>query len=172
MALEPFFSLSAAKPYVNTYNSANPTAPYCRAYLYQFGMVSMYPSSWRLSAQLNNDELIMGYDAVPLADQNLYSEGHPYKQCVTRIYFHVYNVTTENQFLLMSQLRGIQGTPTAQFFVGSDLVDTEEILGIEQHAILMECPSGPTASISTYIRLASPSWSAAMALKGIDCYLL
>lgn len=172
MALQPFFSLSASNPSMNTYDPANPDAPHCWAGLQQFGGVALQYAYWRLADQLSNDELIMGYNAVPLDDTDLSSGGHPFKSCNTRIYISAHNVSTENQFLLVSQLRAIQGNPTAQFFIGASLVDTAELAGIEQHALLLDCPSGPYAGIDVYIRLASPIWTAAMGFQGIDCYLL
>ena len=170
MTLPTFFSVTPSAPSINTYDPANPSAPYAGAWFYTFGGFARYYNPYRIGDQYNNNEIIVGYDAVPLADQDIYSKGHPYRCCVMKLYFSAYNVSTENQFLLLFELRGLWGPASAQFFVGTDLVDTTELTGVETHAILMDCP-GP-GGISMYVRLASNNWSAAMAFRGVDCYLL
>lgn len=172
MAIQSFVSVDPQNPWANTYDAANPNAPYAYGYMYSFGGVSLFYNPWRVGDQYNNNEIIVGYDAVPLADQDLYASGdHPFKNCTIYAGFNAYNVTDQNQFLLLFDLRGIQGDPTAQFFVGADLVDSEPLAGNEQHAILIDSP-GTTAYITVIIRLASPNWNAAMGFKGMDCCLL
>lgn len=170
MTLPTFFSVTPRTPYINTYDEANSGAPYTYAYIRTYGGMAFEYNPYRIGDQYNNDEIIVGCDAVLPTDQDLYSKGHPYRCCVMRLYFGAYNVSTENQFLLLFELRGLWGAPSAQFFVGTDLVDTTELSGVETHAILMDCP-GP-GEINMYVRLASNSWNAAMAFRGVDCYLL
>ena len=123
-----------------------------------------------LRDQYNNDEIILGYDAVPLTEP-LYSSGsNPYQHCMIYLYFSASNVSTENQFLLVFGLRGLWGPAHAQFFVGGQEVGSEELDGDEQHAILLDCPD--YGYVSVLVRLASSSHWAAMAFKGVDCYLL
>ena len=170
MSLPTFFSISPLNPYYQGYDAANPSAPYANAYSYICGTIVWYYSSRSLAYQHANDMVIMGYDAVPLTNQDLWTP-HPYQACMSRIYFYGVNVNTENQYLLIFELKQIAGTPHAQFFVNNDLVDTVQVTGIEQHAILLDCP-GDGSGVSVWVRLASPSWTAAMAFRGVDCYLL
>ena len=170
MTLPTFFSVTPVAPFINTYDPDNSSAPYAYARIYTYGGFTRDHNPYRIGDQYNNNEIIVGYDAVPLADQDLYLKGHPFRCCIMRLCFGAYNVSTENQFLLLFELRGIWGAPSALFFVGLDLVDTTELSGVEKHAILLDCP-GPS-SIEMWVRLASNDWSAAMAFRGVDCYLL
>jgi hypothetical protein len=70
MALNPFFSLSAVNPEAYTYNPASPNDPYAYAYLYSYGGHTRYYSPYKLQDQVNDDQIIVGYDAVNLADEN------------------------------------------------------------------------------------------------------
>lgn len=172
MPIQSLVSIDPLTPYANTYDAANPDAPYAYGYMYTFGGMTLNGGYWRFGDQHNNNEIILGYDAVPLADQELWAAGdHAYRHCTIVVGFAAYNVSDQNQFLLLFGLRGIQGEPTAQFFVGADLVDSELLTGDEQHAILIDSP-GTSAFINVYIRLASPYWTAAMGFRGMDCFLL
>ena len=170
MSLPTFFSLSPLNPYVYSYDSSNPTAPYAYALCQNFGATILQTGHWTLANQHLNDRVLMGYNAVPLTNQDLWTP-HPYQACTSRVYFYGYNVSTENQYLLILELQQIQLETHAQIFVNSDLVDTVQVTGIEQHAILLDCPGHGTL-VQVWVRLASPSWSAAMAFRGADCYLL
>ena len=88
-----------------------------------------------------------------------------------RVKFYGYNVSTENQYLLLYSLRRVTQAITAQFFVGNNLVDTREIVGDEQVAILLDCP-GEGSQADLIVRLASDTTWAAMGFKGVDCFLL
>jgi len=170
MSLPTFFSLSPLNTYLHSYDSANPNAPYVNALCQTFGAVVLQTGHWTLANQHLNDRVIMGYDAQPLANQDLWTP-HPYRTCTSKIYFYGYNVSTENQYLLIFELQRISGETHAQIFVNSDLVDTVQVTGIEKHAILLDCP-GHGTTVQVWVRLASPSWTACMAFRGVDCYLL
>ena len=170
MSLPTFFSLSPLNPYVHSYDPANPNAPWAFAVCQNFGAVVLQRGHWTLANQHLNDRVIMGYNAVPLENQNLWTP-HPYQVCTSMVYFRGYNVSTENQYLLIFELLQIQSETHAQFFVNNDLVDTVQVTGIETHAILLDCP-GHGINVQVWVRLASPVWTAAMAFRGVDCYLL
>ena len=172
MTIQPLISVAPQKPSDNSYDPANPSAPYGVGYLYSWGGHSSYADPWRIGDQFNNNEIIVGEDAVPLDNQDLYAGGdHPWRRCTIRFVFSGFNVTTENQYLLLFDMRGIWGDPTAQFFVGTDLVSKELLTGNEQHAILLDCP-GAATYVYVHVRLASPNSWAAMGFKGVDCHLL
>ena len=140
MPIESFFSLSPLNPYVNTYDAANPNAPHAVARLSAYGAIHFHYYPNRLENQYSNDEIIIGQNAVPISDTNLYSSISPGKQCCIYIGFTGYKVTEENQYLLLFDLQERANAPVAQIFVNGELVDTEEVTGIEQHAILLDCP--------------------------------
>lgn len=172
MALETFFSLTPNSPQVCTYNPSNPNAPYTYAHLYSYGGNTKYYGDYRLAGQYNNNEIILGYDPVGLSEQTITN----WRNDVARrnaIYFNFYqrNVSSENQFLLLLALRGLDGNPNAQFFIGTDLIRTEPLAGDERVAILMDCLPGDTI-VHVYVRLASDTYWAGMGFKGVDCYLL
>ena len=85
--------------------------------------------------------------------------------------FYGVKVETDNQFLLLFSIRHVSGKPSAQFFVGANLVRVEEIDDDEQVAIVLDVPGG---GIPTYVvvRLASSISDSAFGFKGVDCYLL
>lgn len=171
MSIPTFFSLSPLNPYSYDYDSARPNAPYAYALCQTFNALVLHSGRWTLANQHLNDRVIMGYDAQPLANQDLWTP-HPFKTCTSMIFIRGYNVSTENQYLLIFELQQISGSEThAQFFVNSDLVDTVQVTGIEKNAILLDCPGDGTL-VQVWVRLASPSWTAAMAFRGVDCHLL
>ena len=172
MSLATFFSLSPLEPYFNSYDSANPNAPYTTALCQSFGATVLQSGLWTLTSQHLSDRVITGYNAEPLTNQDLWSP-HPFKTCMSRTYFWGYNVSTENQYLLIFELEQIHLhiETHAQIFVNNDLVDTVQVSGIEQHAILLNCP-GHGILTQVWVRLASPAWTAAMAFRGVDCHLL
>ena len=171
-ALQPFFTLSPSSPQDNTYNAANATAPYGLGQLYCFGIYTGYTTPKRFSDQYAANEVILGYDPVALTDQAISDVPNDvYRRPSLRIDFRGYNVNTGNQYLLLLALRRVQGTPTAQIFVNTSLVDTEELSGDEQMAVLLDCP-GDGIATTVYVRLASHYYWSQMAFKGVDCYLL
>ena len=172
MALESFFSLTPLQPYVSTYDAANPNAPHAAAYLTTYGGFTYGYGPYSIRNQSRQDEIILGFDPVALTDQTIGNLADDvYRRCVIRVYFNVSNVSTKNQLMLLLALRGNGGNPSAQFFVGADLMRTEELAGEEQVAILMDC-SGSNFSSTVYVRLASPIYWARMGFQGVECYLL
>lgn len=171
MALQPLFSLTPRSPRAYTYNPAAPDAPYGAGSLYSFG--GFTDSGTRtLSDQFNNDEILLGFDPVDPGDQTLASRVDDlFRHCGIYIAFWGANVSTDNQYLLLLAFRRAQGIPTAQFFVGSDMVRTEELSGDETVGILLDTP-GSGIHTAIYVRLASPSYATVMGFKGMDCYLL
>ena len=170
--LTPFFSFSASSPLAYTYDAANPSAAWAYGYLYSYGgLTGPYPP-YRLGDQSANDEILVGYDPVDPTDQTITNTLTDVwgRSCI-QIQFAGVNVSTENQYLLLFALRGLSGSPTAQFFVNGTLVDTEALAGDEHVAVLLDCP-GPNIYTTVYVRLASASYWARMGFKGMDCYLL
>jgi hypothetical protein len=172
MTLAPFFSLTPLNPQDYTYDAAQPNAPYASAYMFSFGGMTKYYNPYRLADQHNNDEINLGYDPVDPTDQTISNiVNDVYRRSALQISFYGYNVSTENQYLLLFSLRSMYGTPSAQFFVGTELVRIEELSGEEQVAILLDVP-GNAVYTTVYVRLASTAFTASMGLKGMDCYLL
>lgn len=174
MTLQPLFSLTPLNPRVYTYDPAHPDAPYALARLTSFGGITSSFNPYRLENQFSNNALILGGDPVDPAEQTISDlSADFYRRCTLRFYFYARNVTTENQYLLLFSLRSYlsPGTPGAQFFVGTDLVRSEEVSGQEQVAILLDVP-GDGIPVYVYVRLASASPSALLGFQGMDCYLL
>lgn len=172
MTLQPFASLTPLNPYTYTYDASQPNAPYVSALLDSYGGMSSHYAPYRLTDQHSSDELLLGYDPVDPADQtigNFFTDF--YRRNTIRIYFRGYNVSTENQYLLLFSLRSLYGTPIAQFFIGTELIRSEELSGDEQVAILMDVP-GDGVATSVYVRLASSAMNSIFGFKGMDCYLL
>lgn len=172
MTLEPLFSLRPLNPRVYTYDPAQPDAPYATAYMFSFGGLTKYYVPYRLADQYSNDEITLGYDPADPTDQTISNIiNDVYRRSTLQISFRGYNVSTENQYLLLFSLRSIYGTPSAQFFVGTELVRVEELGGEEQVAILLDVP-GNAIFTNVYVRLASTAFTASIGFKGMDCYLL
>lgn len=171
MAIQPFVSLTPSAPYASTYNAAAPADPHAYAYLLSYGGHTKHYSPYRIGDQLNDDQLIVGYNPVSPAELTIssYQEDIFERSVITTI-VQGYNVSADNQFLFLFALNGISAA-TAQFFFGTEFIRAEEIAGDEQVAILVDSP-GTTASLSVYIRLASSAYHAAMGFKGMDCFLL
>ena len=174
MSLNPLFSLTPNNPAANTYDAANPNAPWGRGVLRTYGGFSYggAGSRYPLQNQSANDEIIVGFDPVAPGDGTINSSVDDlYRRCTIYAYFAGINVATDNQYLLLAQLNGITQA-TAQFFVGTELVKEEAISGEEQVAVLIDVP-GSDQSVYFYIRLASATTPyARMGFKGLDCYLL
>jgi len=109
---------------------------------------------------------------VPLDDQDITSIEHDVRgRCTIHVYLRGHNVSTENQYLVLFALGGLDFI-SVQFFVNTDLVRTEELGPVEaQVAILLDCP-GDGVTVELYVRLASSGGRARMAFQGMDCYLL
>ena len=132
----------------------------------------MPSSPYRLEDQYNTDELILGYDPVDPADETISVIANDvFRRSALYIYFYGRNVSTENQYLLLFSLGSRSGSPSAQFFVGSELVRSEELSVEEQVAILLDVP-GDGAYTTVYVRLASTYSYVALGFQGMDCYLL
>lgn len=172
MSLPTFFSLSTLEPYLNNYDAANPNAPYAHAWCQNFGVTLLQVYPWTLANQHGRDSVITRYNTVPLTNQDLWNP-HPFSTGTTRIYLQGYNVSTENQYLLILELEQITTyyDTHALIFVNNDLVDKVQVSGIEQHAILLDCP-GHGIYVQVWVRHASPNWNAGLAFRGVDCYLL
>jgi hypothetical protein len=164
--LQPFFSLTPLDRYVMTYDAGAPTAPWVAASLTSYGGYT--GSGHSLQSQYDRNEIILRSDPVPLDDVTF---GEMSRRCSVWINIQPRRVSVENQCLLLIALRGISGSPSAQIFVGSDLVRTEALSGDETVAILVDCPEAG-GNIDVYVRLASSYDYAVMGFKGIDCYLL
>jgi len=176
MALQPFFSLTPASPLTSNYDPANPNAAYATGYLYSYGGHTRAFSPYRLGDQNTNDEIILGFSPVDPTDQNIESAINDiYRRCTIRASFVGHNVTTANQYLLLFALRRLSlfASVSAQFFVGADLVHTEQFpaVGDQQVAILFDTP-GSGIYTDIYVRLASQDFDAIMGFLGMDCYLL
>ena len=171
MSLNPLFSLTPNNPYANTYDAANPNAPYGIGFLSSYGGYSHYYIPDRLQDQSANDEILLGYNPVAPGDGTITSYWDDlYGRCTIYAGFAGHNVATDNQYLLLAQLNGLYEA-TAQFFVGTELVREEAISGEEQVAVLIDVP-GDGEFLNFYIRLASAYPYAQMGFKGLDCYLL
>jgi hypothetical protein len=172
MTLTPFFSLTPLNPRAYTYDASQPDAPYASGYLWSYGGFSSYYYPHRLANQYSNDELFLGKDPVDPTDQtigNIVTD--VYRRSALLFYFGGSNVSTENQFLLLFSLSSPTATPIAQFFVGTELVRSEEVTGEEQVAILLDVP-GNGISTHLFVRLASTNFYSVLGFKGMDCYLL
>jgi hypothetical protein len=169
--IEPLFSLTPLSPTVTTYDPANPTAPYGEAYFSTYGGYTDALPGRQLRDQYNNDEVILGFDAVPQSQPVFSGDDSPHRHCSLELYFRGVNVSTENQYLLLFSLRNIAGEPQAEFILGSEIVDTETITGSEQHALMFDCPGDDTWS-RVIVRLASPYYASRLGFKGLDCVLL
>lgn len=174
MALQPDLSLSPLNP--KTYHYGSPSAhtgspAEVYAYLDAFG-VSLHRHSYTLPYQYKHDEIVFSSDPVGLNDQTIQSfENDCFRRSGLLVQIHGYYMDTQNLYLLLFALRRVQGNPSAQFFIGTDLVRTEALSGFKRVGILMDVPS-PDHSIYIFVRLASPNYTDAMGFLGVDCYLL
>ena len=172
MCINTFLTLSPLAPYAYTYDPAKPGAPYGFGGLYFFGGYVGDDFPYRLADQYNADEVVLGFDAVAISDQSITNVvTDVYRRSAMRLQFRGTNVSTENQYLLIFHLRSGFGNPHAQFFVGTDLVRTEEIIGEQQVALLVDVP-GNLSWLTVYVRLAADSPYSGLGIKGVDIYLL
>ena len=172
MGIEPFFSLTPSSPMVITYDPANPSSPYAYANLSSNGGITLHFAPYSLRDQSTNDEIILGHNFVDPTDQEIDSIFDLHRSCTITIFFFGINVTTGNQYLLLFALRRIAGANvSAQFFVGFDLVHTQQLSGDELVAILFDTPVNAYGTF-VYVRLASPDVWGRVGFQGVECYLL
>jgi hypothetical protein len=176
MSLDPFFSITPISVSDFTYNPANADAPYAYADLRAWGGYTMYGGR-SLANQANQDRILLAYDPVPDTDQTLTNwETDVRRRCAARIYFRGINVSTLNQYLLVFRLGREFGSPTAQFFVGTQFVRAEALTQepYDDVAILLDTP-GDNIAVYVTVRLAAPALSHAahgFYFMGVDGYLL
>ncbi len=175
MALEPFVTLAPLEPFKNTYDPANPNLPYVYAYVFSWGGMTLASPPFQLGNQTTNDVLMLGGDAVPPENTTI---GGPFPngiqdKCTLYFYLRGTNVSTANQYLMVSGFLRYVGQPTVQIFVGGTLVTSQQLNDNHEEtvAILMDVP-GDNVVVPVYIRLAGDSPSAAIGWTGTDWYLL
>ncbi len=174
MALNPFFSLSAVNPSVYTYDPANPNDPYATAWLYSYGGHTSFYSPYKLQDQVNDDQIIVGNDAVNPADENDITNyaDELSKRCVISTFFYGTNVTPKQQYLLIFEFHKLYDNTAVQFFVGTDWVRTEPLNNTDdQVALLIDVP-GNNVWVSLYARLAADSSYKSMGFRGVECFLI
>jgi len=171
MSLDTFMTLTPLTPRINTYEASNSGSSYGSGFLYFYGVhvgCNYYFDS--LEMQYNANEVILAYDPVLLSDKVFYSY---YKHCTMKLVVTSSNVSVENQYLMIFHLNARYGEePTAQFFVGAELVREEKIIGEEQVALLMDVP-GNDVDVYVYVRLAClGNIYYQLGIKGVDIFLL
>ena len=174
MALEPFFSLTPLSPSTYTYDPAQPDAPHVYAAMRTFGGHTRQSPPYSLADQAANDEIILGYDAVELDDQEILSDDeHVFRRSAAYFWFHPYNVTADNQYLLVFGLRDHGHRPDVQFFIGLDFIRQDTVANWnEQIAILIDAV--PNQRVNLFMRVAAPEeqYYTRVGLLGFTCYLL
>jgi hypothetical protein len=175
MSLDPFFSITPISVSDFTYNPANADAPYAYANLRTWGGFTMYGGR-SLANQANQDRILLAYDPVPDTDQTLTNwDADVHRHCAARIYFRGYNVSTLNQYLLVFRLGREFGSPTAQFFVGTQFVRAEALTQepYDDVAILLDTPGDGIAVYVTVRLAAGPAGTYhGFYFMGVDGYLL
>jgi hypothetical protein len=175
MSLDPFFSITPISVSDFTYNPANADAPYAYANLRTWGVYTMYGGR-SLANQANQDRILLAYDPVPDTDQTLTNwNADVLRRCAARIFFRGTNVSTLNQYLLVFRLGREFGSPTAQFFVGTQFVRAEALTQepYDDVAILLDTP-GDDIVVGVTVRLAAGpiTTTHGFYFMGVDGYLL
>ena len=169
MAVQPLISLSSLNP---DFDGVGPGNTYFEASLQIFGGLSGAISP--LSAQFNANEVVLGHDAVGLADETLTSIANDiHGRCAIQMNLYGEGLDTSKHLMLIFQLKSITGPPnaaTAQFFVGANLDHSKEIdVYGEPEPVLLEVPD-MEVDLYFYARLAGPTQYARMGFAGVDCY--
>ena len=176
MSLDPFFSLSPNSPRMETYDGANPNAPYAYAKVDTTGGRSFPWSGQSLVDQHSSDKILLGYDPVSSSDQTITNViDDLYRRCSVRVGFYGANVTTANQYLLVFRLERSFGSPIAQFFVGADFVQAEDInlSPYDDVAMLLDTPGDRTWTyVNVRLAALNATYYTSFFFKGVDCYLL
>jgi hypothetical protein len=149
-------AVTPLNPQIYTYDPAQPDAPYASAAMRTFGGHTRQNSPYRLADQAGTDEIILGYDPVELDDQQIVSvDDDVFRRSAAYIWFNSYNVTADNQYLLVFGLRDHGYRPDVQFFVGLDFVRQDTVASMnDQIAILIDAE--PNQFINLFMRLAAP----------------
>lgn len=173
MPLQTFFSVTPVKPYFYNMYDVEEGAPHANAYFYTYGGKTGPSRPWRLIDQAKNDEIIIGFNAVPTNNQDIWAGVSPYQANTIQFSFAGYNVSTENQYLLIFQFIGKALHASVQFFLSDVFLDMVEIEHgvVEQHAMLLDCP-GHNEWVHMWIRLAAPTPWSEIGFHGVDCHLL
>ena len=119
---------------------------------------------------------MLAFDPVPDTDQTIANVANDvYRHSAARISFRGTNVSTINQYLLVFRLGRELGSPTAQFFVGTQFVRAEALTQepYDDVAILLDTP-GDNISVYVTVRLAAgPAGTFhGFYFMGVDGYLL
>jgi len=169
MSLDTFLTLTPLTPFATTYDPSHSGSPYGRGFLHFYGVyVGDRYNNDTLEWQYNSNEVLLAFDPVPLSNKVL---GSYYNRCTMELMVQSFNVSLENQYLMIFHLNAPFGEPTAQFFVGTKLVREEIIGGEEQVALLMDVP-GNDIWVNVTVRLASIANLYKLGIKGVDIFLL
>lgn len=173
MCKNTLVTLTPLKPRDNSYDPANPDAPYGTGFLFSNGGITSVHPRHSLSGQAAADEIVLGRDPVSLADKTIQAldKDIDRRSAITCV-LKGHNISEDNQYLMIFSLEGEAAPfPTAQFFVGTDLIRAEEIDGKHQVALLMDVP-GNSTFVVVYVRLASESMHSALIFKSLSVSLL
>jgi len=162
----PWFSLSPKHPVHSVPPSTEPTA---FAYQSCFG-VTFGSGNYSLEAQYAADEAVF-HSRHHLVDAAATSPA-PYGSVNSvQIAFLGYNVTTENQYLLIFDLEG--HNCQAKIYVNRTLVQTEPLSGTKQVSLLIDCPGPEVYTYITIEHAKTPEGGHGyMRYRGVDCYLV
>lgn len=176
MALTAQFSISAANPSGHGYSGAG--NPYLFGGLLSYGGYTSLGTRYRLGDQYSNDELIIGFDPVDLADESDITNyiDDLYRRNTYRLLVGAYDVRADHQFLFVfgftNPAAGIFPAGV-QFFVGAEWVQSEPIDDdVETVALLVDSPGDGFTSFDIFIRLAAEAPYARIGLTGIEGFLL
>ena len=172
MAIQPpIFSLT---PMVPDFDGNGPAGEYFEATMRTFGGLSRSggPGS-SFSSQCNANEVVLGYDAVGLADETIMSIANDiHGRCAIEVYIYGESLDTNKQLILTFHLNNYTGpanAPTAQLFVGANLHHSKEIIpGGETESVLIAIPA-EDVDLYFYVRLAGPTQYAQMGFGRVDC---
>ncbi len=170
MVLTSSFFVSATTP--RMVSEPGPGGERVAASLHSWGGHTAFLPGFNLSDQLNDDALVAGYAPADPDDESDVTDlaSGLFAHSGFSLLLKGIDVAADRQYLLIFGLQNRQETTMAQFFVGTSHVRSEIIDGDDRVALLLDAP-GPEA-IWVTARLASHSYWAAFALKGIQGFLI
>lgn len=169
-AVNPLFSLTPLSP--NTEQGLDAYGS-----LYTFGGAADAVGS-NFQAQNDNDEIILGFDAVSTTETDLFSPNHPFRACTALFVFQIHNLKDSDQLLLMFPIRRLGNVNAqAQFFIFSEYIESVDLTpNGDVHALIVPRPDDYSEAygmhLNVFVRLAGDLWPAMMGIKGMDCYII
>jgi hypothetical protein len=169
-ALDPWFELTTASPWIDT-RVVRSDSPGVAAALETYGGLTGPEHQAESLEPADQREVVLGGNAVAPGSPPPTAAADFRRQCAARLAFEAEGLGGERQCLVLFALRGRDG-PVVQSFAGLHPIGETSVHGAERLAILVDVPVGGQLALDLWLRLAATHARSVLGVRGVQVYLL